>query len=97
MFFRRPPKNPNIKDDGNGVYRLRVRTARHGDTVELRFTRAAHIGIDDDGSYVYRKAILSSQNLDRGEISVRFDKRYAVLSTEVEGGEYVPFSEWDAE
>ena len=97
MFFRSKPKNLNIKDDGNGVYRLRVRTARHGDTVELRFTRAAHIGIDDDGSYVYRKAILSSQNLDRGEVTVRFDKRYAVTATEAEGGEFIPFAEWDAE
>jgi hypothetical protein len=49
-------------------------------TVELRFfTRAAHIGIDDDGSYVYRKAILSSQNLDRGGSQCFLDKRYAVL------------------
>ncbi|GGJ83193.1 hypothetical protein [Deinococcus aquiradiocola] len=95
MFFRRKPANPHIKDDGNGVYRLRVRTARHGDTVELRFTRAAHIGIDDDGSYVYRKAILSSQHLDRGEVTVRFDKRYAVTSADVEGGELIPFSDWE--
>jgi hypothetical protein len=95
MFFSRNPKNLNIKDDGNGVYRLRVRTARHGDTVELRFTRSAHIGIDDDGNYVFRKAILSSQNLDRGEVTVQFDKRYAVLSAEVEGGEFIPFSEWE--
>jgi len=97
MFFSRKPKNLNIKDDGNGVYRLRVRTARSGDTVELRFTRSAHIGIDDDGNYVYRKPILSSQHLDRGEVLVQFDKRYNVTHTEVEGGEFIPFAEWDAE
>jgi hypothetical protein len=95
MFFRRSPKSPYIKDDGNGVYRLRVRTAKHGDTVELRFTRSAHIGIDDDGNYVYRKAILSSQNLDRGEVTVHFDRRYNVTRTEAEGGEFIPFREWE--
>ncbi|MGI8748384.1 MAG: hypothetical protein ACR2J4_08585 [Deinococcus sp.] len=94
MFFRRPPKNPNVKDEGNGVYRLRVRTQAHGDTVELRFTRAAHIGIDDDGSYVYRKAILSNEHLDRGEVVVRFDRRYTVTGTEVSGGSFIPVPEW---
>ncbi|GGR27982.1 hypothetical protein [Deinococcus ruber] len=95
MFFRRPAKNPNVKDENNGVYRVRVKTSRHGDVVELRFTRAAHIGIDDDGNYVYRKPILSSQNLDKGEVMVQFDKRYNVLKTEAEGATFIPVAEWE--
>ncbi|WP_425146521.1 hypothetical protein [Deinococcus sp.] len=95
MFFRRAAKNPNVKDENNGVYRVRVRTQRHGDIVELRFTRSAHIGIDDDGNYVYRKPILSSQNLDKGEVVVQFDKRYSVTKTEAEGAAFIPVSEWE--
>ena len=95
MFFRRAPKNPNVKEEQGGVYRVRVNTNRHSDMVELRFTRAAHIGVDDDGNYVYRKAILSSQNLDRGEVVVQFDKKYNVLKTEAEGATFIPVAEWE--
>ncbi|MFC4456461.1 hypothetical protein [Deinococcus sonorensis] len=95
MFFRKKPANIYVKEEAQGIYRLRVRTTAHGDTVDLRFTRAAHIGVDDDGGYVFRKAILSSQHLDRGEVVVRFDRRYTVLETQVTGGELVPFREWE--
>ena len=95
MFFRRIPKNPNVKEESGGVYRLRLRTERHGDTVELRFTRAAHIGIDDDGNHVFRKAILSSQHLDKGEVSVLFNRDYKVIRTEAQGAVFIPVSEWE--
>lgn len=97
MFFRRAPKSPDaafVKQDDPNTYRLRVRTARHGDEVELRFTKSAHIGAADEGGFVFRKVFVSAEHFDRGEVVVRFDARYQVTGVEVEGGAAVPVSDW---
>ena len=97
MFFRRAPKSPDaafVKQDDTNAFRLRVRTARHGEIVELRFTKSAHIGAADEGGYVFRKAFVSPERFDRGEVVVRFDARYRVTGVEVSGGEAVRVSEW---
>ena len=95
MFFkRRPPPSPYVKQDDQNTFRLRLRTKRHGDFVELRFTKSANIGASDEGGYVFRKEFVSGEHFDRGTVTVRFDARYAVTVLEVEGGEAVPKSEW---
>ncbi|PYE51110.1 hypothetical protein [Deinococcus yavapaiensis] len=95
MFFRRkPPASPYVKQDDPNTYRLRLRTKRHGDVVELRFTKSANIGTRDEGGYVFRKVFVSSDHFDRGEVTVVFDGRYNVTSVEVDGGDAVPVSEW---
>lgn len=94
MFFRRTPHNPFVKQEDPNTFRLRLKTRPHGDTVELRFTKSAHIGVADDGGYVYRKQIVSDPHFDRGEVVVRFNGRYQVTGAEGEGVELIPVAEW---
>lgn len=97
MFFRKKaPANPYVRDEGQGVYRVRVRTARHGDVVEVRFTRAAHIGAAEEGDgSVFRKGIVSAEHFDRGELAVHFDRKQAITGTDAEGLTFIPVSEWE--
>ena len=67
----------------------------YGEIVESRFPKGAHIGLDDDGNYVFRKPVISPQHLDRGELLVQFNNRYQVLSTTGDGVEFVPVAEWE--
>ncbi|ADV66859.1 hypothetical protein [Deinococcus maricopensis] len=94
MFFKRTPKNPYVKQDDQNTFRVRLRTARHGDPIEVRFTKSAHIGIDDDGTYVFRKGFVSDPHFDRGELTVRFDRKYNVTSADADGAELLPISDW---
>ncbi|SEJ44384.1 hypothetical protein SAMN04488058_10855 [Deinococcus reticulitermitis] len=97
MFgFLRPKAAPNpyVRQDDPQTYRVRVRTQRHGETVEFRFTKGAHIGIDDSGNYFFRKPVVSPRFLDRGELLVQFDNRYNVTGVSGEGLDFVPVSEW---
>ena len=87
--------NPHVKEESPGVYRVRVRTRPHGEVVEFRFTRSAHIGADDGGGYLFRKPVVSPQHFDRGELVVRFDARYNVTGTEGEGVEFIPVAAWE--
>ncbi|WP_291432113.1 hypothetical protein [Deinococcus sp.] len=95
LFSKKPPANPNVKRDDAQTYRVRVRTRPHAEVVEFRFTKGAHIGVDDDGTYLFRKPVVSPQHLDRGEFTVRFDRHYAVTSTDAEGLEFIPVSDWE--
>lgn len=95
MFFRRAaPKNPYVKQDDQNTYRVRLRTRLHGDQVELRFTKSAHIGVSDEGGFIFRKVFVSDPHFDRGEVTVSFDARYNVTGAEIEGGELLPVAEW---
>ena len=94
-LFRRPAPNPYVKQDDPQTYRVRVRTRAHGEVVEFRFTKGAHIGIDDDGNHMFRKPVVSPQHFDRGELLVQFDKKYNVTSVSGEGVDFVPMSEWE--
>lgn len=92
---KKAPANPYVKQDDPQTFRVRVRTLRRGEVVEFRFTKAAHIGADDEGGYLFRKSVVSPEHFDRGELLVRFDSRYNVTGTEGEGLEFVPVSEWE--
>ncbi|WP_027482788.1 hypothetical protein [Deinococcus pimensis] len=98
MFFRRKkvPANPFVRQDDPNTFRVRLRTRRYGDTVELRFTKSAHIGAADGGGFIFRKEFVSAEHFDRGTVTVRFDDRYQVTDVQVEGGEAVPHAEWAA-
>ncbi|WP_221089672.1 hypothetical protein [Deinococcus aquaedulcis] len=95
MFrLRRRPPNPYVKTDSPQVFRVRVRTQPHGEEVEVRFTKGAHIAAEEDGTFFFRKPIVSPRHLDRGELLVRFDRAYRVTATEGEGLTFIPVSEW---
>ena len=95
LFANKGPANPNVKDAGQGVYLVRVRTLAHGDEVQVRFTKSAHIGVAEEGKgYVLRKPIISSEHLDKGEIAVFFDANYRITGTEAQGVAFVPVKEW---
>ncbi|MBZ9750880.1 hypothetical protein GO986_09270 [Deinococcus sp. HMF7620] len=93
-LFRKPKPSPYVKQDSPQVFRVRVRTRPHGELVEFRFTKGAHIGADE-GGFLFRKPVVSPQHLDRGELLVRFDRAYRVTATEGENLDFVPVSEWE--
>ncbi|WP_278913358.1 hypothetical protein [Deinococcus wulumuqiensis] len=96
--FLRPgaphPLHPAVQQDDDQTFRVRVRTARHGEVVEFRFTKSAHIAVDDDGNLFFRKPVVSPRHLDRGELLVQFDRAYRVTAVSGEGVELVPVAEW---
>ncbi|GAA5504008.1 hypothetical protein Dxin01_03776 [Deinococcus xinjiangensis] len=94
LFRKKSPPNPYVKQDDPQTYRVRVKTHRHGEVVEFRFTKSAHIGLDDDGNYIFRKPVVSPQFFDKGELLVQFDARYNVTSVQGEGVDFVPVAEW---
>lgn len=94
LFGKKPAPNPYVKQEDAQTFRVRVKTRRHGDTVEIRFTKSAHIGIDDDGNYVFRKPVVSAEHFDRGELVIHFDSKYHVTSVEGEAVDFIPVSEW---
>lgn len=94
LFRKKPLANPFVQQDDPQTFRVRVRTRPHGEVVELRFTKSAHIGMDDAGGYLFRKVVVSPQHFDRGELTVRFGPRYDVTATEGQNLDFVPVSEW---
>lgn len=94
LFGRKPPANPFVKQEDPQTFRVRVKTKRHGDIVEIRFTKSAHIGIDDDGKHIFRKPVVSAEHFDRGELVVHFDSRYKVTGVEGEDVEFIPVVDW---
>lgn len=86
--------HPAVQQDDDQTFRVRVRTARHGEVVEFRFTKSAHIAVGDDGNLFFRKPVLSPRHLDRGELLVQFDRAYRVTAVSGEGVEFVPVAEW---
>ena len=94
LFGKKSAANPFVKQEDPQTFRVRVKTRQHGDTVEIRFTKSAHIGIDDDGNHIFRKPVVSADHFDRGELVVHFDNRYNVTSVEAEGVEFIPVVDW---
>ncbi|WP_309571989.1 hypothetical protein [Deinococcus sp.] len=95
LFRKKTPPSPYVKQDDQQTFRVRVRTRPHGDVVEFRFTKSAHIGIDDDGNYLFRKPVVSSEHFDKGELTVHFDRNYGVIATDGENVDFIPVSEWE--
>ncbi len=88
------PQNIYIRLEDSNVFRIRVRTKRFKEIVELRFTKSADIGVNDEGGYIYRKVVVSSQHFERGEVTVRFGPRYQILEVMTEGCEAIPTKDW---
>ncbi len=91
-LFRKPDEH--VQREGDVAFRVRVRTARHGEVVELRLTKGGEISLSDEGGYYVRKVIVSPQHLDRAVLEIWFDAAYRPKRKRVEGGELVPIKEW---
>ena len=76
------------------AFRVRVKTARHGEVIEVRFTKSGDIS-PDGGGYFVRKFLVGSRYFDQATLEVRFNNRYGNPQANVEGGEVVPLSDWD--
>jgi hypothetical protein len=94
-FFKKRETTPQfLKFDGQNAYRVRVRTAKRGEIVEIRFTRSGDISSDDGGFYV-RKGVVGPTSFDRATLEVRFGSGYSKPIITIDGGEAVPVNEWE--
>ncbi|MCS7057558.1 MAG: hypothetical protein NZ849_09900 [Meiothermus sp.] len=91
-LFRKPDEH--LKREGDSAFRVRVRTARHKEVVELRLSKSGEISPSDEGGFYVRKVIVSPQYLDRAVLEIWFDRAYRPVRKAVEGGELVPIREW---
>lgn len=97
MFWRRKPADTTptyLKADGQNAFRVRVRTARRGEVVELRITKSGDISPQDGGFYV-RKQIVGPKSFDRATLEITWGANYARPKVEVTDGEPVPVAAWD--
>lgn len=94
-FFKKRESTPQfLKFDGQNAYRVRIRTAKRGEIVEIRFTRSGDISSDAGGFYV-RKGVVGPNSFDRATLEVRFGSGYSKPVITVDGGEAVPVNEWE--
>ncbi|GEM85918.1 hypothetical protein [Meiothermus granaticius] len=92
LFGRR---DEHVRPEGDRAFRVRVRTARSGEIVELRLTKGGEISSSDEGGYYVRKSIVAPKSLDRAVLEIWFDRGYRPKRKVVEGGELVPIREWE--
>ncbi len=95
LFRKKAAVHPMVKQDDLQAYRVRVKTVKNQEIIEFRFTKSAHISVDDDGNYIFRKSIVSPNHFDRGEFTVHFDKNYKVLDVSGDQVSFVPVAEWE--
>jgi hypothetical protein len=94
-FLKKRDNTPQyLKFDGQNAYFVRIRTAKRGEVVQIRFTRSGDISSDEKGYYV-RKGIVGPNSFDRAMLEVRFSSGYAKPVVTVEGGEAIPVAEWE--
>ncbi|RIH87014.1 hypothetical protein Mlute_01091 [Meiothermus luteus] len=91
-LFRKPDEH--VKREGDAAFRVRVRTARNKEVVELRLSKGGEISASDEGGYYVRKVVVSPKHLDRAVLEIWFDRAYRPVRKVVEGGELVPIREW---
>jgi hypothetical protein len=95
FFMRRKPAEPQfLKLESQNAYRVRVKTARHGEIVEVRFTKSGDISPGENGGYFVRKAIVGSRHFDRATLEVTWGANYSKPVVSVDGGEAIPVNEW---
>ncbi len=97
MFWRRKPADSTptyLKPDGQNAFRVRVKTAKRGEVVELRITKSGDISPQDSGFFV-RKQIVGAQTFDRATLEITWGANYTRPNVEVTDGEAIPVSDWD--
>jgi hypothetical protein len=97
MFWRRKPVDTTptyLKPDGQNAFRIRVKTAKRHEIVELRITKSGDISPQDGGFFV-RKHIVGAQTFDRATLEITWGANYANPNVEVTDGQAVPVAEWE--
>lgn len=90
MFFGR--RNPNFKHEGSFLL-ARVRTAKHGEVIPVRLSKTSEFSSQGRGYFV-RKTLIGPKTLDQAVIEVTTNRGHNVTEATVDGGEFVPVSEW---
>ncbi len=96
MFWKRKTETgPNyLQPDGQMAYRVRVKTTKHQEIVELRISKSGDISSDGNGYWV-RKTIVGPKTFDRCELEIRFGPKYSNPVVDVSGGTAIPVTEWE--
>lgn len=97
MFWRRKPVDTKLqflKPDGTMAYRVRVKTAKRGEIIEIRFTKSGDVSAIEGGGYFVRKHIVGPTTFDRATLEITFGSNYSNPNVTVEDGEAIPVSEW---
>ncbi len=93
-FFKKRDTTPQfLKFDGQNAYFIRIRTAKRGEIVEIRFTRSGDISSDAGGYYV-RKGVVGPNSFDRAILEIRFSTGYSKPVITIDGGEAIPLNQW---
>lgn len=90
-LFKKPDEH--VKRESDSVFKVRIRTHKHGEIVELRLTKGNEISPEGGGYYV-RKQVVGPHHFDRAVLEIWFDRGYRPSRKEVDGGELVPIRDW---
>lgn len=80
--------------DTQGIY-FYVRCNKCGSKVRVRADKQYDLNRTDDG-YIWHKTIMDSKCFRQIPTVVHFDGDYNVVSTEIDGGEYITREEYEA-
>jgi hypothetical protein len=97
MFWKRKPADtgPNfVKLEGQNAFRVRVKTSKRGEIIEVRMTKSGDISQGEGGGYFVRKHLIGPNSFDRATLEINFGANYSRPIVTVEGGEAVPLSDW---
>jgi hypothetical protein len=98
MFWRRKPADTTptfLKLDGSNAFRIRIKTAKRGEVVELRITKSGDISPQDGGGHFVRKQVIGPQTFDRATLEITWGPNYTRPNVHVTNGEAIPVAAWD--
>ena len=95
FFMRRQPAAPTfLKPESTNAFRVRVRTARRGEVIEVRLTKSGDISPGEGGGYYVRKVLVGATHFDRATLEIAWGANYSKPVVTVDGGEAIPLGEW---
>jgi hypothetical protein len=95
FFMRRKPSEPQfLKMESQNAFRVRVKTARRGEIIEVRLTKSGDISPVENGGYYVRKVLVGGQYFDRATLEIAWSANYTRPIISVDGGAAIPVNEW---
>ena len=95
FFMRRQPAAPTfLKPESTNAFRVRFRTARRGEVIEVRLTKSGDISPGEGGGYYVRKVLVGATHFDRATLEIAWGANYSKPVVTVDGGEAIPLGEW---